>query len=100
MKTNKRILALAIAAALPLAAGATDGYFSHGYGMQAKGMGGAATAVAESAFGAATNPATMAFAGNRWEVGLDVFSPWREVSRTGGTQEFRIPPELRSADEG
>jgi long-chain fatty acid transport protein len=83
MKIRSRTLALALAAAFPLAAQATDGYFSHGYGMQAKGMGGASTAVADSAFGAATNPATMAFAGNRWELGLDVFSPSRSASRSG-----------------
>ena len=84
MKNRTRILALSIAAAFPLAAQATDGYFAHGYGMQAKGMGGASTAVAESAFGAATNPATMAFAGNRWEIGVDLFSPRRKSSRSGG----------------
>ena len=78
-------LVLALAAAAPFAAHATDGYFSHGYGMQAKGMGGASTAVAESAFGAASNPATMAFAGDRWEIGVDLFSPWRKASRSGGT---------------
>jgi long-chain fatty acid transport protein len=81
MKTKH--LALALAAALPWAAHATDGYFSHGYGMQAKGMGGAAAAVAESAFGAASNPATMVFAGNRFEIGLDLFSPWRKATRSG-----------------
>jgi long-chain fatty acid transport protein len=78
-----RNLVLALAAGIPFAAHATDGYFSHGYGMQAKGMGGASTAIAESAFGAATNPATMFFAGNRFEIGLDLFSPWRDASRTG-----------------
>ena len=86
MNNRSRILAAALAAAFPIAAQATDGYFSHGYGMQAKGMGGAATAVAESAFGAATNPATMAFAGNRWEIGVDMFSPWRKAERSGGAQ--------------
>lgn len=79
-----RKLVLALAAAAPFAAQATDGYFSHGYGMQAKGMGGASTAMAESAFGAASNPATMAFVGDRWEAGVDLFSPWRKASRTGG----------------
>ncbi len=78
------IAALAALAA-PLAAQATDGYFAHGYGMKAKGMGGASVAVAgQDAFGGANNPALMAFAGNRFEVGLDLFSPWREASRTGG----------------
>lgn len=80
--TVKRI-ALALAAGAPVLACATDGYFSHGYGMQSKGMGGAAVAVAESAFGAASNPATMVFAGSRFEVGVDLFSPWRKAERTG-----------------
>ncbi|MGE5095616.1 MAG: OmpP1/FadL family transporter [Betaproteobacteria bacterium] len=97
-------LAVAVAAALPFAAGATDGYFAHGYGMQAKGMGGAQTAVAESAFGAAGNPATMVFAGNRWELGIDLFSPHRKAERsdsppqanlngtsTSGSDYFGIP---------
>ena len=81
---RKTLLAAATAAALaPLAAHATDGYFSHGYGMQAKGMAGAATAVAQNAFGGANNPATMAFSGNRFDIGVDWFSPHREASRTG-----------------
>jgi long-chain fatty acid transport protein len=77
--------AAAAALAAPLAAQATDGYFTHGYGMKAKGMGGASIAVAgQDAFGGANNPALMAFAGNRFEAGIDLFSPWREASRTGG----------------
>jgi len=73
----------AIAVLAPAAALATDGYFSHGYGMKAKGMAGVSTAIAESAFGGASNPATMAFSGDRWEIGVDWFSPRRESSRTG-----------------
>jgi long-chain fatty acid transport protein len=69
--------------ALPGAALATDGYFSHGYGMKAKGMGGAATAMSDDAFGGANNPASMVFAGDRLDVGVDLFSPKREASRTG-----------------
>ena len=73
----------ALAAAAPFVAHATDGYFSHGYGMQAKGMGGASIAVTGSAFGGANNPATMVFTGNTWEAGLDLFSPHRSAERTG-----------------
>ena len=76
-------LIAALAAAAPLAALATDGYFSHGYGMVAKGMGGASLAVAGSGFGAASNPATMAFSGSTFELGVDLFSPWRRAERTG-----------------
>lgn len=75
---------LATAFALPFAAHATDGYFSHGYGMKAKGRGGTATAMIGDAFGGANNPATMAFAGNRFEIGGELFSPWRKAERTDG----------------
>ena len=86
MMKKKTLLAAAAAAALaPSMALATDGYFSHGYGMKAKGMAGASTAVAQSAFGGANNPATMAFAGNRLDVGLDWVRPHIEASRTGSS---------------
>jgi long-chain fatty acid transport protein len=62
---------------------ATDGYFSHGYGMKAKGMGGVATARAVDAFGGANNPASMVWAGDRLDVGVDLFSPKRDISRSG-----------------
>jgi long-chain fatty acid transport protein len=65
------------------AAMATNGYFSHGYGMKAKGMGGASIASTDNAFAGANNPATAAWAGNRLEVGLDLFMPTRGFSRTG-----------------
>lgn len=80
----KRTLLLAFLAGMPLAANATDGYFSHGYGMKAKGMGGASMAVAQDAFGGANNPASMAFVGNRFELGVDAFMPTRSAERTGG----------------
>jgi long-chain fatty acid transport protein len=81
---RKGLLAAAIAAALvPCAAFATDGYFAHGYGMKAKGRGGASTAMTTDAFGGSVNPATMAFAGERLELGLDWFRPDRSASRTG-----------------
>lgn len=62
---------------------ATDGYFSHGYGMKAKGMGGASVAVAQDAFAGANNPARASFSGNRVEAGVDFFMPDRSASRTG-----------------
>jgi long-chain fatty acid transport protein len=81
---KKHLLAAACAAALaPGAALATDGYFSHGYGMKAKGRGGASTAMTTDAFGGATNPATMVYAGSRTEFGVDVFAPDRSASRVG-----------------
>lgn len=83
---NRTKLAAAVLLALaPMGAMATDGYFAHGYGMKAKGMGGAATAMASDAFGGANNPAAMVWAGDRMDIGLDLFSPRRDVSRTGST---------------
>lgn len=79
-----RVFAFMALAGLAGSAYATDGYFSHGYGMKAKGMGGAATAMSDDAFGGANNPASMAFVGNRLDLGVDLFSPRREASRTGG----------------
>ena len=64
-------------------ANATNGYFSHGYGMKAKGMGGAATATASDAMGGANNPASMVWVGDRLDVGIDWFSPKRAASRVG-----------------
>lgn len=85
MKTIPGLWRMApLAAALAAApAFATNGYFPHGYGLKAKGMGGVSTALAQDAMGGATNPASMAWAGSRLDIGLDVFSPRREAERTG-----------------
>lgn len=80
-----RKLLLVAAALAPLAAQATDGYFSHGYGMKSKGRAGASSAMTTDAFGGANNPATMAYAGNRMDLGIDWFRPDRSASRTGST---------------
>ena len=73
--------ATALLAANP--AFATNGYLPHGYGMKAKGMGGASVALAEDAMGGANNPASMAFVGNRIDVGAEWFRPERSSQRSG-----------------
>jgi long-chain fatty acid transport protein len=85
MKNSHPILRL-----LPLAAAcaagpalATNGYFAHGYGIKAKGMGGVATALAEDSLGGANNPASMVWVGTRLDVGGDVFIPKRDAERSG-----------------
>lgn len=79
-----RVFAFMALAGLAGSAYATNGYFSHGYGMKAKGMGGAATATHDDAFFGANNPAAAAFSGNRFDLGVDLFSPIREYTRVGG----------------
>lgn len=85
MNKNKALRATAMASVLMSgAAWATDGYFPHGYGMKAMGMGGASVAMTDNAFAGANNPATAAFAGNRYELGVNVFMPKRGASEETG----------------
>jgi long-chain fatty acid transport protein len=66
---------------------ATNGYFSHGIGLRAKAMGGAGVAFPQDALTGANNPAAPGFLGNRFDVGVDWFSPDRGseiVGNAGG----------------
>ena len=74
---------LAALACIPFASQATDGYFSHAYGLKSLGMGGAGIAIAQEPFGGAANPAAMTALGDEWQVGLTWFSPRRDASRSG-----------------
>jgi len=100
MKKNNALRVTAVASALVAgSAWATDGYFPHGYGMKAKGMGGVSLAMTDHAFAGATNQALASFAGNRAELGVDVFMPKRSATRAGGmegsvesdTKAFLVP---------
>jgi len=102
---RKILLAAATAAALaPCAALATTGYFAHGYGIKAKATGGVGIALPQDALAAASNPAGMAWVGNRADLGLEWFMPDRGAEITGnafpgvngtydgnGTSSFLIP---------
>lgn len=99
MKLKTLVGVLAVAGlAMPGIASATNGYFSHGYGMKAKGMAGAATAMAEDAFGGANNPASMVFAGDRLDVGVDWFRPIRSAERSGSTNGMDFTSNSGSND--
>ncbi|MDO9009096.1 MAG: outer membrane protein transport protein [Thiobacillus sp.] len=77
-----RVFAFMALAGLAGSAFATNGMFSHGYGMKSKGMAGASTASSDDAFFGANNPAAAAFAGNRLDLGVDLFSPRRDTSHS------------------
>jgi len=95
--TKMKLLCTAVAVCLaPQVAHATDGYFAHGYGMKAKGMGGVSIASTSDGFAGANNPAQAAFAGNRLDVGIDWFSPVRSMERSGAA----IPPLNGKVDSG
>ena len=93
MKTRFSSLAAAVSAAfvpllLATPAQATNGYFSHGYGIKAIGMGGAGIALPQDAIAAAINPAGMAVLGNRVDFGVNWFSPSREAQLVGSPLPF------------
>lgn len=81
-KQSIALRAAAAAALLALAwpAQATNGYFPHGFGLKAKGMGGASLAMAHDAFAGVNNPAQAAVVGNRWDLGAEVFNPRRSAT--------------------
>lgn len=84
MKMKKIVVSMFVAGVMasPLAQ-ATDGYFSHGYGIKSKGMGGVGIALPQDALAAATNPAGMVKVGDRIDLGIDWFRPTRDTQIVG-----------------
>ena len=82
------VLLFGLAVSLNVSAG--GGYFALGYGPVGRQTSGAVTAVAEDAFAGASNPAKLSYAGNRLEVGLELFNPHRKIKRTGATGSGEI----------
>ncbi|MBW7470945.1 OmpP1/FadL family transporter [Marinobacter sp. F4218] len=89
---RSRLTMAAVLALIPASALATNGYFSHGYGTVNKGMAGAGSSLSQDSIAAATNPAGMAFIGDRMDGGIEVFSPKRQYSVDGNpTQNDMFP---------
>ena len=83
MKLRALIPAGLVAATFSINALATDGYFSHGYGVKSQGMGGVGIALPQDALAAATNPAGMGLIGDRVDFGVTWFRPVRESEIVG-----------------
>lgn len=83
------IVASLVLGALPTAANATNGYFSHGYGVNAQAVAGVGIALPQDGLTTATNPAGTAYVGNRLDAGLNYFAPSRgaEVKGNGFIQD-------------
>jgi len=79
MKTKKIIIILTLFF-VPMLTHATNGYFTHGTGIKNRALAGAGVAFPQDAMAAATNPAGMAFVGNRYDIGAVLFRPDREYS--------------------
>jgi long-chain fatty acid transport protein len=67
---------------------ATNGYFSHGYGIKYKSLAGAGVALSLGTMGSATNPAGIVFVGNRFDFSLAMFNPNRQYMVTGAPSGF------------
>lgn len=62
---------------------ATNGYFSHGFGVKAQGQAGVGVVWAQDALASATNPAGIADVEDRVDVGLTWFIPRRSAEIAG-----------------
>jgi long-chain fatty acid transport protein len=102
MVLKRSLLAASVAATLFTAgaAHATNGYFSHGFGVKDMGLGGAGVALPQSAMTIATNPAGIMDVGNRFDFDVSWFSPKRgydatvmgnHISADSGSNNFYIP---------
>ena len=81
-------LCIALSAAVPATAFATNGYFLIGYGAKSRSMGGAGVAYGTDALAAAANPATMfdvKMDTMRIDVGGELFRPPRSVYHSSDT---------------
>jgi long-chain fatty acid transport protein len=85
-QSASRIAILGLTALAATAAHATDGYFDYGYGVNAKGVGGAGVAFPQDSLAPASNPAGSAFLDNRFDLGVTYFQPDRSASI--GTHQF------------
>lgn len=82
-QTSRRLGMLLLALSASSKVFATDGYFSHGFGIKAQAAGGAGIAFAQDSFTAASNPAGTALVGDRFDAGISWFRPNRGAKITG-----------------
>ncbi len=87
---KNRLLAASVVAAMiiPTAAMATNGNFMMGNGTKANGRAGVGIGMADTAISGADNPAAMVRVGNRFDMGIQIFSPDRSaelVDTAGGS---------------
>lgn len=98
------LLGLAGIAITPIAF-ATNGYFTHGYGVQAQGTAGTAIALPQDALAIANNPAGISSLGQRADIGATLFNPDRSASikgnaagangqYDGNSKEYFVIPEF------
>ncbi len=82
---------------------ATNGYFAHGTGIKNRALAGAGVAFPQDAMAGATNPAGMAFVGNRFDIGTVLFSPDREYTASSSItppgMAFTLSPDSETSGD-
>lgn len=104
VRTRFAIAFWAALAALPVAAGATDGYFTLGTGPKQDALAGAGVALPLDSAIAATNPAGLVRVGNSWEIGAALFAPYRQYTVDGAPSGVKgtfglAPGTVKSLDD-
>jgi len=84
VRSGKIVAAVAAVLAIAAAgsANATNGYLTHGVGTKSKGVAGSGVADPQEVAIVASNPAGIAFVGERLEIGIGAFSPMRDYKTT------------------
>ncbi len=82
----------------PGPAQATNGYFSHGYSVAQRALGGAGTAYASDALVVSVNPANIVFLPERFDLNFGLFSPRR--SYTAGERGANAGPGILGIEPG
>ncbi|EHD22331.1 MULTISPECIES: OmpP1/FadL family transporter [Brenneria] len=84
MRSKIRLASLAVlGGVVSTQAGATNGYFMHGYGIKAQGQAGVSIAQPQDALAAANNPAGTVWIGDRLDIGATLFAPDRSAEIEG-----------------
>jgi len=81
-------LGCAMGIAAPASVFATNGMFLIANGTKSRGMGGVSVALTHDTLTSASNPATMAFTGNRFDIGGDIFVPTAEATLGQGDRRY------------
>lgn len=97
----RRLPLFLLAGLLPVAASATNGYFSHAYGTKSEGVAGAGIALAQDSLAVAVNPAGLLSVADGLDLGVTAFQPNRGATFVQGgssvaysgndTKTFLIP---------
>jgi long-chain fatty acid transport protein len=100
VSTCATLLTLACVSAGVSGVFASDGYFDYGYGIKAKGIGGAGVAFPQDSLAPATNPAGAAFIADRLDFGLTYFRSEQSASLGATTLEGDNPGRVFISEIG